>query len=131
MITLVRVVQTSMACPSQWDAWDADDNYYYLRYRHGYGEMRQYKSKDWVTAPFEYDEHSRVPFFRQNPEYIATIAEFDYGDPLDGVIGLEDFARLAGIELSPELMETGFADHLRDGLIMNGIAITEFMEEES
>lgn len=32
---LVRVIETCSACPSQWDAWDADGVYYYIRYRFG------------------------------------------------------------------------------------------------
>ena len=35
-IELVRVEQTCMACPSQWDAWDKDGTYYYIRYRWGF-----------------------------------------------------------------------------------------------
>lgn len=34
---LRRVVQTCSAYPSQWDAWTADGQYLYLRYRHGEG----------------------------------------------------------------------------------------------
>jgi hypothetical protein len=33
MIKIVKVDQTCGACPSQWDMWDAEDNYYYVRYR--------------------------------------------------------------------------------------------------
>lgn len=35
-IELVRIEQTCMACPSQWDAYDAEGNYYYIRYRWGF-----------------------------------------------------------------------------------------------
>jgi len=35
VITLVRLEQTCSTCPSQWDAWDADGTYYYIRYRWG------------------------------------------------------------------------------------------------
>ena len=35
VIEIIKLKQTYGACPSQWDAWDAEDNYYYVRYRHG------------------------------------------------------------------------------------------------
>lgn len=113
-VVLVRTVQTCMACPSQWDAWDAEGNYYYLRYRHGCGEIRQYKTENWVES----DEN----------ELIRVVADFEYGDPLDGSIELDEFARLAGIELAPDetLYQTGYGDHLRDELIKDGL--TFFLE---
>jgi hypothetical protein len=73
-VTLTRAVQTCWACPSQWDAWDADGRYYYLRYRSGHGSVRA--------------DGARYP-----------VADFDYGDSLDGFIELEKFAELAGIRL--------------------------------
>lgn len=106
VITLVRATQTSMACPSQWDAWDADGNYYYLRYRHGCGQIRHYRTADWIGV----DED----------QLIEVVAEFEFGHPLDGEISLEEFASHAGIALAPELHETSFGDHLRDELIMDG-----------
>jgi len=30
-----KIQQTCLACPSQWDAWEADSTYYYIRYRYG------------------------------------------------------------------------------------------------
>jgi hypothetical protein len=36
---LARVVQTCIAAPSQWDAWDTAGRRYYLRYRHGRGRV--------------------------------------------------------------------------------------------
>lgn len=72
-ITLTRAVQTCYACPSQWDAWDADENYYYLRYRWGVGTVER--------------DH-------------RVIAEFDTGDSLDGSIDLAEFARRAGLRLA-------------------------------
>lgn len=116
MITLVRATQTAMACPSQWDAWDADGNYYYLRYRHGYGEVRRYQTEDWVAA----DED----------QFIETVVTFQYGHPFDGEISLQDFADLAGITLSPELLETGFGEHLRDELILRGVIGPEYLEQD-
>jgi len=108
MITLVRAVQTAIACPSQWDAWDEQDNYYYLRFRHGYGTVTRYKTENWVGS----DED----------EFIARVAEFEYGaDDNLGDITLEDFAMQAGIELAPGLHETSYGHHLADQLIMEGV----------
>lgn len=110
-VRLVRTVQTSFACPSQWDAWDAEGNYYYLRYRHGYGQIRRYENENWYEL---HPPHS---------ECIEVIAEFEYGDPLDGDIELDDFARLAGIEIEPVAFRTGYADHLRAELVFDGLVI--------
>lgn len=116
-VTLVRVVQTCMACPSQWDAWDADGNYYYLRYRSSHGSVRRYHSENWVESGGD--------------EYVETVADFTYGHPFDGHISLEEFAHLAGIALAPGLMRTGYGDHLRDELILNGTVGPEMLENDS
>jgi hypothetical protein len=110
MITLVKAVQTAIACPSQWDAWDAHGNYYYLRYRHGYGEMRQYTDDDWVGAPSRDDVPEDTPgwIYLANTKYLGEIAHFEYGHPLDGSITLEKFAELAGIALAPEIDRAAF-----------------------
>ncbi len=80
MITIVRAVQTCYACPSQWDAWDADGNEYYLRYRWGGGEVH--------------------PVGSDGIDWTVTLAEFDTGDLLDGSIDLEEFASQAGMLLA-------------------------------
>ena len=79
-VILVRAVQTCGGCPSQWDAWDLDGRYWYLRFRHGYGTM----SRDYFTedAPLSFDAGC---------------------DGLDGVIGLEDFCERAGVTWAPGL----------------------------
>jgi len=35
-IKIVRAERTCFACPSQWDMWDDQGNYIYVRFRHGY-----------------------------------------------------------------------------------------------
>lgn len=114
-VTLVRAVQTCVACPSQWDAWDADGNYYYLRYRSGHGSARRYRTENWTDG--------------NDDEYIETIADFTYGHPLDGLLTLEEFADLAGITLAPGLVHTGYGDHLRDELILDGTFGPEMLED--
>jgi len=118
MITIVRVIQTCQACPSQWDAWDADGNYYYLRYRSGYGTVTQYKTENWLDAPWVdgVDESQPGWALRANSEFIANIASFEYGDPLDGSMSLEDFARHAGLGLSPDIQRTAFWRHTKNQL---------------
>ena len=91
---IVRAHQTSWACPSQWDAYDDQGNYWYLRFRHGWGEATQYPSSDIDTWDWSQG--------RPAPDY-----EFYAGDDgLDGVIDLQDFCDRAGIELDLDTRET-------------------------
>ncbi len=99
-ITLVRVTQTSIACPSQWDAWDADGNYYYLRFRHGHGEMRRYRTADWVGS--------------DDDQYISTVASFTDEDEWAGDITLQEFAARTGVLLSPGVKTTPYWLHVED-----------------
>jgi hypothetical protein len=124
VVKLTRVVQTSMACPAQWDAWDADGNYYYLRFRHGCGEMRQYTDQDWVDAPLKEDVDETQPgwIIHSNTKFIRTVATFEMEDEF-GVDTIEQFASAAGIELAPDIYKTDFGDHLRDELIKEGMMI--------
>jgi hypothetical protein len=84
-VTLVRAVQTCYACPAQWDAWDADGQTYYLRFRSGLGTV---EAVDTPTTTAESLDSARL------------IAEFQYGDSLLGSIELDLFCRLAGIRLA-------------------------------
>lgn len=102
MIALVKAVQTSIACPSQWDAWDADGKYYYLRYRHGVGYVQH-----WTGGP---------SFWERQDEEPELIAQFEHGDDLDGSIGLEEFAQRAGIALALDLDSKSFGEYLAEAL---------------
>jgi hypothetical protein len=92
-----------MACPSQWDAWDAEGNYYYLRYRGGYGSVARYETENWCED-IEHDQ------------FIEEVAVFEYGHPLDGSMTLEEFAVHAGIELAPSIERTAFWRNIKDKL---------------
>lgn len=116
MLTLTRVVQTCLACPSQWDAWDGDGNYYYLRYRYGHGQVRQYRTAGWADA----DED----------QLIGVVADFEHGHELDGTISLADFTQLAGITLHADAAVTGFGDYLRDELTLRGVVSPSALEGE-
>jgi hypothetical protein len=122
VVKLTRVVQTSMACPAQWDAWDADGNYYYLRFRHGCGEMRQYTDQDWVDAPLKEDVDETQPgwIIHSNTKFIRTVATFEMEDEF-GVDTIEQFASAADIELASDIYKTSFGDHVRDELIKDGM----------
>lgn len=69
---IIKAEQTCFACPSQWDAWDEDGDYWYLRFRYGYGSAE-------CEAKGEY-------------------RSFEAGDDLDGCIELDLFLELAGLE---------------------------------
>jgi hypothetical protein len=121
---IVKAIQTSAACPSQWDTWDEGGNYYYLRYRHGCGEMRQYKSENWVGAPWKEDEDSTQDGWgiRANTEYIRTVATFEHGDPLEGFITLTEFCQFAGVEL--DLTDyKNYGEHLTDEMKARGFDV--------
>lgn len=77
---IVKAKQTCWYCPSQWDAWTAEGRYIHLRYRYGQGIATYYDSPD-------------------SNEGANQHIKFYHGDPLDGVISLEDFCIQAGIEL--------------------------------
>ena len=116
-VTLVRVVQTCMACPSQWDGWDAEGYYYYLRFRTGHGSITRYGGPNGEGSDEAWNHFDGV-----------LISEFSYGHPLDGFLTLEEFAHLAGIGLAPALMRTSFGEHIRDELILDGTLSPRLLE---
>jgi hypothetical protein len=85
-IILVRAEQTCAACPSQWDAWDMDGHYWYLRFRHGRGTM----GRDYTADPLSF-----------------TVSYEETG--LDGEIGLEEFCERIGVTYAPELRDPALA----------------------
>ncbi|WP_405947502.1 hypothetical protein OG588_13625 [Streptomyces prunicolor] len=85
---LVRVVQTCSACPSQWDAWTADGQYLYLRFRHGEGCVEWHPDPD-TDTPDSWNEGLS-----------GLLVEWDDGTG-SGVISLEDFLSAAGLVLAP------------------------------
>ncbi|WP_329301842.1 hypothetical protein OG410_29305 [Streptomyces sp. NBC_00659] len=87
---LTRVVQTCSAYPSQWDAWTADGQYLYLRYRHGVGCV------EWHPGP---EDDADTPD-SWNEGLSGLLIEWDDGTE-SGVIGLEDFLVAAGLVLAP------------------------------
>jgi hypothetical protein len=81
-VIIMRAVRTCIACPSQWDAWDLDGNYWYLRYRHGHGTAERQPGPEpnsWTDKP--------------------PNISFNHGDRLSGSIGLEEFCERAGLNL--------------------------------
>jgi hypothetical protein len=109
-VRLVRATQTSVACPSQWDAYDEDGNYWYLRYRHGLGAAYRFLGPDWEYYSQAIDEY-----------------RFAHGHDLDGYITLEEFALRAGFGLASELREVGFTQYMANELDRRG-APTEIIE---
>lgn len=97
-IVIANVVQTSFACPSQWDAWTADGQYLYMRFRHGYGSVRAEEGPD-LPGPGE--PYTMGP----------VVASFDHGDALDGCMELEEFCELAGIRLADDVRHVAYSKH--------------------
>lgn len=77
-IILVRADQTCIACPSQWDAWDLDGRYWYLRFRSGYGS---------IGRSYDID---------------AADLTFDIADEFGGEISLDDFCKRIGVTWAPQ-----------------------------
>ena len=86
---LVLIKQTLKACPSEWSAWDADGNWYYLRYRFGYGTV--HISTGGPTRGAEHDE------FVIALSGAKLLADFRYGGEYDGEITLDEFLALADL----------------------------------
>lgn len=101
-VKIVRAVQTCAGLPSQWDAWDEAGQYYYLRFRHGYGSVRREPSPDTDTW------HGPGPGS-------DLVASFEDEDPWAGIIDLDEFCQRAGIELELTAYQN-FAEHLAEGL---------------
>lgn len=85
-LTIVKAVQTCAACPSQWDTWNEDGEYLYLRYRQGHGTVHHFENEDYTKWDFG--------------KWRNPVADFRHGHPLDGVIDLPAFCDLAGLTLS-------------------------------
>jgi hypothetical protein len=108
-VTIVKAVQTCMACPAQWDAWDSEGRFWYLRYRHAHGEARRYdEGPGWYKA----EPADGKPWIEP-----AEALDFDYGDsPYDGDIELPLFCELAGLVLSPDAEVTGWGTYMSEAL---------------
>lgn len=91
--TIVRAVQSCLALPSQWDAWDADGQYYYLRYRFGRATVDAYDSPDCATWPDIPD--GQVAWWEHQDKALEP------GRPCyDGEISLEEFRHNTGLTLA-------------------------------
>jgi hypothetical protein len=97
-IVLVKTVQTCIVCPSQWDAWDAEGHYYYLRHRNGRGSVDRFDSPDettWGTEP------------------LGGIARFDAELPEDeDADELDAFCALAGITVAADAERISWAEYI-------------------
>lgn len=87
-LILVRVVQTCSAHPSQWDAWTAEGQYLYLRYRHGEGCVERHPGPD-IDTPDSWNEGLS-----------ELMVEWDDGTG-SGAISLEAFLAASGLVLAP------------------------------
>jgi hypothetical protein len=74
-VTLTRIEQTCPACPSQWDAWDADGTYYYIRFR-------------WGLLTVSTGDVANVVF------------GLAHGHPLDGTMMTGEMLRLTGLKVA-------------------------------
>lgn len=101
-IVIVRAVQTAIVCPSQWDAWDSEGRYYYLRHRNGRGSADRYASPDFTS--WGDDELGGIAAFLGELD-----GQDDDDDPRDE---LESFCELAGLQLAPDADVVGFEEYV-------------------
>ena len=45
---IVKIKQTCYACPSQWDMWTKEGDYYYVRYRYGWLSLDKVVGSTWT-----------------------------------------------------------------------------------
>lgn len=74
-IVLVKAVQTCLACPSQWDAWDADGTYYYLRHRNGRGSVDSFADPNPET--WGAGQLGEIAHFRGEYDWTADHTDMD------------------------------------------------------
>jgi hypothetical protein len=91
---IIKAIQTCEAAPSQWDLWDETGQFYYARYRSGRGTVCLHNGPNWYNEQLQADLHLAGDCY---------IAEWRYGDRLDGYMELPQFCELSGLELSNEL----------------------------
>ncbi|GII95147.1 hypothetical protein [Sinosporangium siamense] len=82
---IARTEQTCRACPSQWYAWTAEDEYLHLHYRRGVGTVERHPGPD--VAPWDKGR---------------LIARWDDGTS-GRQIGLSDFLAAAGLTTASPL----------------------------
>jgi Domain of unknown function (DUF397) len=110
-VVLVKVIQTGMACPSQWDAWDADGRYYYLRFRHGCGTVESAPTQElWRDECVEMPVSEEWPYGGWSWPGTDFLSRFDFetGEGLDGVISLEEFCERSGVKLADSVDRTAY-----------------------
>lgn len=83
-IKLVRWVNTCEAVPSQWDAWDAKGNYYYLRFRYNRATLETAPGPNSLLKDWKLLNAMRDPK--------AT------GEPFEGYCTFEEICEWLGVE---------------------------------
>ena len=83
LITITQIARTCNACPSQWEGYDAEGNYYYFRYRGGHLRVDAIPNQeDWVSPIQE-------RFGGERSSEQQTIFSEQIGDGFDGFMTLE------------------------------------------
>ncbi|WP_436771331.1 hypothetical protein [Yinghuangia sp. YIM S09857] len=88
---IVRVVETCVSHPSQWDAWTAGGRYLFLHYRRGFGTVEQHPDSDpdsWTAEAWE-------------TGLSRTVKEWNDGTD-ESTMTLTDFLTAAGLRLAPD-----------------------------
>ncbi|MET7487694.1 hypothetical protein [Streptomyces sp. NPDC005538] len=91
-VVFARALETCRYHPAlpgthfQWEAWDAQDNFFFLRYKSGVGTVDALKDNDsWGQNEDDYDR----------------VVQFDTGRRNESILSLDEFCQRAGIQLAP------------------------------
>lgn len=76
-IKVQKVVQTCVACPSQWDVWDEDGVFYYIRYRGGRGTILK---DNYETLVFQWEGPDGLDGYISWAELMELCELFDDSD---------------------------------------------------
>lgn len=117
-VIIVKALRTSLACPSQWDAWDDQGRYYYCRYRNGCGSVHRAASQEVYEDAYENASLEKTVngYVWHGLEAIEFVADFEYGDEYDGCMEFEQFCRLADLCLTPNWDNVSYLDYMRGRL---------------
>lgn len=79
IIKIIKCNKTCFACPAQWDMWDIDGTYYYVRFRFGYLIVEKDTVFGDLVLGIQTDDDWNG--FMENEEMVSILSKkFDFSD---------------------------------------------------